>query len=106
MDFGPIFERSESTNSCPIQPTPSGSPVPRAKTTSTSGQGPEATEGTAKAEGTGAIASVQAAPTAAQAKRTRLRGLTLKIVSRSPIFSNMKGTTDSETPGPTAGSTG
>src|SRR5687767_979478 len=39
MDLSPAFARSESTKACPVAPTPGGSNVPRANTTSTSGQG-------------------------------------------------------------------
>ena len=41
----PNCERSESTNACPMPPTPGGSVVPRANTISTSGHGSAAAVG-------------------------------------------------------------
>src|ERR1700730_504284 len=96
MDFGPIFERSESTNACPMKPTPAGSPVPRAKTTSTSGQDPAVTDGAAAADGTGTLASAQAAVSVAHANRTMSRGLTLARIPTRVFFSNIKGPAGSE----------
>jgi hypothetical protein len=57
--LAPICERNASTNDPPTPPTPGGSPDPRANTTSTSGQG------SADANGTGAVISAEVATTAA-----------------------------------------
>jgi hypothetical protein len=38
-DLPAAVDRNASTNACPTPPTPGGSPVPRAKITSTSGHG-------------------------------------------------------------------
>src|SRR6185312_14239155 len=45
-DLPPTWDVSESMNACPTPPTPGGSFVPRANTTSTSGHGAAAAEGT------------------------------------------------------------
>jgi hypothetical protein len=64
MDFGASCACSESTNACPIPPTPGGSVVPRANTTSTSGHPAAAARGMlagelAKAEIAAAAAAIE-----------------------------------------------
>ncbi|CKR52121.1 Uncharacterised protein [Mycobacterium tuberculosis] len=63
----------------PIPPTPGGSPVPRAKTTSTSGHAPSDTVGSggaADAAGTGANSSAHVVTIGAPTNRQMLNALT------------------------------
>src|SRR5947209_17948805 len=60
----------------PILPTPGGSLVPRAKTTSTSGHG------SAEADGRGAITSAQTGTIAAQMRRGRGGNRTYRILTQ------------------------
>jgi hypothetical protein len=62
--------RNESTNACPVGPTPGASVVPRANTTSTSGQA------CADAGRTGALSGAKAAAVTAPTKTTKLHPLT------------------------------
>lgn len=55
-------ERTASTNACPVGPTPGGSPVPRANTTSTSGH-PRATARGTAADGSTDASAIPTNPT-------------------------------------------
>src|SRR6478736_9987786 len=67
MDLSPSLERSESTNACPVPPTPGGSKVPRANTSSTSGHGSADAEGI---ERTGLNRAEATTPETANGKRS------------------------------------
>lgn len=70
-----------------MPPSPGGSPVPRANTTSTSGQGSADTAGTGPLDA--AKVTITAAPTAVASRRTRFPiNVTIRSVPIGPVVTS------------------